>query len=372
MYRSDIQAACDSMIFTEIDSVARLYGSPVLWNEIHNQLSAEEMNLLMKGGTVTRGNMVTDAWVISQQDSIHFDQIKSTEMLGYFRDNKLYRFDALGGVSAIFYMSDDEVITTINVKESKSLTAALKDARAQRMLYVESIKSDVYPVGDLPPEKQRLKDFKWRGDERPVDRYDITSRDVKESERKNYVNVRRPLFAETNKFFDNYIFDLFEKIEEGKRLELERRQAEQDSLARLEALKQLEEELKAEEAGQAADEAASGVDSLASIAVPFDKVDSTATVVSASAGAVNVAADSLTQIVVPFEKIGDKETARTVSSEETVASQETVTKSAELSRAEKRALKKAERQARREARRAARAARKAEREARRLARKNKS
>ena len=236
MYRSDLQAACDSMVFTELDSIARLYGSPVLWNEVHNQLSADEMQLLMKDGSLDRGSMITNAWLISERDSVHYNQIKSTEMLGYFRDNKIYRFDALGGVSAIFYMVEDSVITTINVKESKSLTAALKDGTAQRMLYVESIKSDAYPVGELPVEKQRLKDFKWRGDERPVSRRSITQRRIRESERSKYETMRKPSYRETNKYFDNYMYKLFEKLDAEKRAEQMRKQAEADSLAALEAV----------------------------------------------------------------------------------------------------------------------------------------
>ena len=264
-------------------------------------------------------------------------------------------FDALGGVSAIFYMTDDDVITTINVKESRSLTAALKDARAQRLFYVESIKSDVYPVGDLPVEKHRLKDFKWRGDERPVSREDITTRIVRSSERREYTDERRPLYPETNKFFDNYIFDLFEEIEAGKRAEQERRKAEQDSIAREETLKRLEDERLAAEA-EAATDSVAAVDSLVPEHPPV-------------AEDVPVAKDSSVVVAPPAEKI-DKDKVRKVEEPvESVASQETVTRSEELGKAEKRALKRAEREARREARRAARAARKAEREARRLARK---
>ena len=94
VYRSDIQAACDSMVFSELDSIARLYGSPVLWNEVRNQLTADEMQLLMKGGELQRGSMLTNAWMISERDTAHYNQIRSTEMLGYFRDNKIYRYDA--------------------------------------------------------------------------------------------------------------------------------------------------------------------------------------------------------------------------------------------------------------------------------------
>lgn len=368
MYRTDIQARCDSMVFTEIDSVARLYGDPVLWNEIRNQLSAQEMNLLMKGGEVTRGNMVTDAWVISQQDSVHFNQIKSTEMLGWFRENKLYRFDALGGVTAIFYMTDEEVITTINVKESKSMTASIKDATAQRLLYFESIKSDVYPVGELPPEKQRLKDFNWRGDERPVSREDITTREIRPSERAEYVDVKRPLFVETNKFFDNYIFELFDRIEMEKEAERLRRQAEQDSLARVEALRQMDLE---REAYEAAEKELQPVDSL--MDAPLEKrrifteeeQEALANKVDSTLAVVPVVRD--TTAARP-----DKPAGPVVSTSESgpaVASQETVVVSEQLTKAEKRALRRAERKARREARRAERLARRAERQARRLEKK---
>ena len=394
MYRSDLQAACDSMVFTELDSIARLYGSPVLWNEVHNQLSADEMQLLMKDGSLDRGSMITNAWLISERDSVHYNQIKSTEMLGYFRDNKIYRFDALGGVSAIFYMVEDSVITTINVKESKSLTAALKDGTAQRMLYVESIKSDAYPVGELPVEKQRLKDFKWRGDERPVSRRSITQRRIRESERSKYETMRKPSYRETNKYFDNYMYKLFEKLDAEKRAEQMRKQAEADSLAALEAvsaaladsLSQMNARLIAEgiEPNQEIIDQIRdsmirfAIDSIAAkrleapmreqpdtVAVQEEPARDTTAVRDSSAFVPETpvmpekAAVSVTERPERIERIEKKE------EELAAASPETVIHTEQLSRAEKRALRRAERKARREARRAARLAR-------RLARKNHS
>lgn len=202
-FRSDVQAACDSMIFTEIDSVARLHGAPVLWNEIKNQLTSEVMHLMLKNGNLYRGSMVTDAWVISQEDSTHFHQIKSTEMLGYFYENQLYRYDALGGVNAIFYMAEKARLTTVNIKEAKSLTALIKDGNAKRMLYMESIKSDAYPIGELVKDKQKLKGFKWRGEERPVDRYAITGQILHQSERSLYSKQKPPVYELINRYFDN-------------------------------------------------------------------------------------------------------------------------------------------------------------------------
>lgn len=391
MYRSDMQAACDSMVFSELDSIARLYGEPVLWNEVRNQLTADEMQLLMKDGTFSRGSMLTNAWIISKQDSVHFNQIKSTEMLGYFYDSKLYRFDALGGVSAIFYMADEDVITTVNLKESRSLTAALKDGQAQRLLYMESIKSDAYPVGDVEPEKQRLKGFVWRGDERPVSRETITAREVRTSERKQYERMQRPLFRETNKYFDNYMNDLIERRNEERRAEAARRQAEKDSLDRLAYLAQVEQQAIADSlaavarrdsliaAGFPLDSAGNPIyalDSLGNLVpavIPVTPGDTT-TVNPGLTGSLNGATGNLpdSTAIAPKENVilpqpdptrptrSRRDSTAVVpgqAGDVTPASPETVVKTENLTRAEKRALRRAERKARREARRAARLAR---------------
>ena len=361
MFRSDIQAVCDSVVFTEVDSIARLFGTPALWNEVKNQLTADEMHLLMRNGAFERGSMLTNAWIISQQDTVHYNQIKSTEMLGYFRDNKLYRFDALGGVSAIFYMADEDVITTINLKEAKSMTAALKDGTATRLLYTDAIKSDLYPVGDLPAEKQRLKDFKWRGDERPRHPWDITRRKLNPSEKANYEGMKKPLYRETNKYFDNYMIELFEKIDAEKRAEYERRQAEQDSVLRVAALQAEADSIAALQAldlPEPADREVIPADSLA--AAPVVMTVPAATLDTTRVAAVKPDSTAVAPVapvaVVPssVEKI-EKPVAP---AEVTPASPETVIQSDQLTRAEKRALRRAERKARREARRAERLARK--------------
>ncbi len=203
LYRSDIQARCDSLIFCELDSIVRMFTRPVLWNAEKNQLSSTSMQLLMQDGNVTRGAMLEEAMITTQEDTLHYNQIKATEMAGYFHENQLYRFDALGGVSAVFYLVENNALTTLNMKEARSMTAVIKNGNAEKLLYTETIKSDAYPITELAIEKQRLKGFEWRGDERPVTRYDITDRELKESERDRYTNITMPTYRYVNYYFDN-------------------------------------------------------------------------------------------------------------------------------------------------------------------------
>ena len=213
MFRNDLQAAADSVTFSTLDSIAVMNGRPVMWNKVKNQLTSEKMHLFIKDGSVHRGSMITDARITTREDAEHFNQIKSTEMMGFFHDNELYRYDALGNVAAIFYMEENGVLTNVNIKESKSLTAMIKNAAATRLLYLEEIKSDAYPIPDIESEKQKFKGFEWRGEERPVTRYDVTQMPIPITWRPLFDGVERPAFRETDLYFKGYMKGVFEQLE---------------------------------------------------------------------------------------------------------------------------------------------------------------
>lgn len=212
IYRSDMQLLCDSLAYSDIDSLARMFGNPVMWYKTRNQLTSDVMILLMKDEALRRGSMQQNAMLVMQEDSVHFDQIKSTEMVGHFSDEDLYRYDALGGVNAMFYLKEKEEITTINIKESRFMTMALKDGTAQRIKYYEQTQSDAYPVYNMEIDKQRIKGFRWRGDERPVSRYAVTRRFLKPSEREAYEDVQMPVFRISDRYFDKYMSKVYQQI----------------------------------------------------------------------------------------------------------------------------------------------------------------
>ena len=230
IYRTDIQARCDSLYFSQLDTLMRMYQDPVIWNDNRHQLSAESVIMQMSESSFDRANLHGNAMILSQEDSIHFDQIKATEMLGYFNsDNTLRRFDALGGVNAMFYMQEDSVITILNSKQAQFMMVTFKDGVAQRLKYYESVNSDAYPIYNLPMEKQRLKGFKWRQDEQPKSRFDITTHRVRTSKRASYAANKLPTFRKANQYYDNYMKDIYHQIEERAE-EARREQARRDSI----------------------------------------------------------------------------------------------------------------------------------------------
>ena len=220
IYKSDVQVLCDSLLFNSIDSIARLFDAPVLWYEIESQITADSMQFLMRNGTLDKGLLFANCFVISEEEpGQYYHQIKSPEMIGYFKDGQIARFDALGGVTAMFYVAEDSVVTTMNQKECRIMTGRMKDGQVQRILYTENITSDVYPVRDLTPEMMTLRNFNWMPDMRPATRFSVTDRPIRPSGRKYTVpSPNFPRFKYAEKYFIGYMDQVMAEITARKPL----------------------------------------------------------------------------------------------------------------------------------------------------------
>lgn len=220
IYKSDVQVLCDSLLFNSIDSIARLFDAPVLWYEIESQITADSMQFLMRNGTLDKGLLFANCFVISEEEpGQYYHQIKSPEMIGYFKDGQIARFDALGGVTAMFYVAEDSVVTTMNQKECRIMTGRMKDGQVQRILYTENITSDVYPVRDLTPEMMTLRNFNWMPDMRPATRFSVTGRPIRPSGRKYTVpSPDFPRFRYAEKYFTGYMDQVMAEITARKPL----------------------------------------------------------------------------------------------------------------------------------------------------------
>jgi len=200
VHRSDLQSVCDSLVFNSIDSVLRQYGKPVIWNQ-ESQLSADSVFFRFSRDSLYRVDLLSESFLISQEEEVFFHQIKSDMMQAHIRDNDIYRFDALKNVKALFYIPEDSLITSLNIKECEEMNVMLKERRAERIIYKTSVKSDMIPLFELKKEQERLSDFNWRATERPADRYSISQRTIKEYPLQAANFFKSPLFPYTLKYF---------------------------------------------------------------------------------------------------------------------------------------------------------------------------
>jgi len=261
VFRKDMQVACDSLVYTDLDSIARLYKSPMIWQEGDRQYTADSVRVLIKNNSVDRANLLSNAFIVIQQkDTTYYDQIKGAEMMAFFdTTGNLSRFDAFGGSQLIIYLEENDTLATVNKKESKMLSAVLKEGNIERIYYFEDPKSDAYPIVQLPQSESQLSGFNWQPNKRPTSPKSISSRKPRLSQRTLYTSEKRPKYKYTEIYFPGHIAEIHKGLQRADSLKTVRHRQQQ-----------IEERIKQDSLKQVA-----FLDSLKALSAPIDSLQDT-------------------------------------------------------------------------------------------------
>ena len=220
MYKEDTQFVCDSLVYTALDSLYRLYIDPIVYNEGNRQYVADSIFVATKNGAIDKASLMSNAFVTTEEEPDLYDQIRGAEVLAYFDSTGvLKRFDGLGGANAIFYLEENGSLATVNKVESKMLSALFKEGQVERIFYFDEAKNDAYPVVQLPKEERQLKGFRWDPEKRPKGREDVTPLVPRVSERAEYASHERPDFKETAIYFPGHMAAIYKEMEKRDSLE---------------------------------------------------------------------------------------------------------------------------------------------------------
>lgn len=214
IYKKDMQVVCDSLLYSDLDSLARLFKEPIIWQEIRRQYTADSITVVIRDATMEKASLMSNAFITIQEDSLLFDQIRATEMLAFFDENgALKRFDALGGASALFFIEENDALATVNKTDSKMLSAMFKDGNIERIYYYDAPKNDGYPIVQLSDDEKMLKGFNWQPAKRPADRKAVTPLSLRPSERGSYSAIPKAVFKQTDIYFPGYMDDVYRQME---------------------------------------------------------------------------------------------------------------------------------------------------------------
>ena len=210
VFKADMQARCDSLLYTDLDSLARLYLDPVVWNEGNRQYVSDSITVVVENSRMRKASLMSNAFITIQEDSVSYDQIRGAEMMAYFDTTTvLERFDALGGASAVFYLEENDALATVNKVESKMLSAYFEKGELQRIYYFDNPHNDAYPTVQLPRDDRQMKGFRWDPDRRPTGMADITPYTPRRSQRREYESRPQAKFPQTEIYFPGYMKEVY-------------------------------------------------------------------------------------------------------------------------------------------------------------------
>lgn len=180
-YRTDVQAVCGLLIANTLDSCVTLYDDPVLWNA-NRQLSGDSIRAFMNDSTLRDAYVMGHAMSIDlMPDGKHFNQIKSKTMHGHFIDGSIRQATAVDNVLSIYYPTDDKDSTLIGMVyiETDTMRMYLSAERKLQKIWMPKTEGTMYPMTQIPTEKERLPGFAWLENLRPRDKDDVFRRVTK-------------------------------------------------------------------------------------------------------------------------------------------------------------------------------------------------
>jgi lipopolysaccharide export system protein LptA len=173
IFKSDLQAVCDSLIFSKKDSIFTLYKKPFVWSD-SSQIYGDTVQMFLKSKKIDRLKVLSNATILNTEDLKFFNQIQGREINAYFVDNKMSTMYVNGNAQLVYYLKDDDkAYIGVNTSECSKMTFYFEDNKVKDIKLYTEPKSMVYPMKSAQHETLKVKGFIWNFDNKPQDKEDL-------------------------------------------------------------------------------------------------------------------------------------------------------------------------------------------------------
>ncbi len=172
LYKSDLQGKSDSLVYYLADSSMAFFNDPVLWNE-GSQITADTIRIIVENGTINRMNTSVNSFIISEDSTKNFNQIKGRQMTAFFSGKTLKNVEVTGNGESIYFIGDEHntnKLMGMNKIVCSNMKIVFKDNQVNDIRFYTKPDGDFVPPHELKEEAKQLDGFVWRIDERPSKR----------------------------------------------------------------------------------------------------------------------------------------------------------------------------------------------------------
>lgn len=169
IYKSDLQGVADSVEYRSADSTIYFYRNPVLWSQ-GNQLTADSIRMLIRNNTIHRIFLVANAFVISTDTLLNFNQIKGRRMTADIRNSKINQVYVEGNGESLYFALDDKTNTMMGMNRilCSNIMIRFRDGRVNNLSFYVKPEANFIPPHELKEDEMTLKGFSWKVKDKPA------------------------------------------------------------------------------------------------------------------------------------------------------------------------------------------------------------
>lgn len=166
-YRSDLAGLCDSLSFSERDSIMYLYRHPVVWSD-ERQIFGNVIYVHLNDSAADWARLPDFGFMAEHIGEDCFNQLSGTDMTVWFNDSTLRRMYVEGNVQMIvFPMEADSTYNKYFSVESSFMDAYFKDNAIESIHLWPETPGTVNPLYLAKRSSYFLPKFQWYDDMRP-------------------------------------------------------------------------------------------------------------------------------------------------------------------------------------------------------------
>jgi lipopolysaccharide export system protein LptA len=166
---------CDSAYFSEKDSIIKFHKHPIIWNK-ETQMSADTITAIYYDNEFHKMFLIQNSMIITEQDSIHYDQIKGKMMTATLDSGKIQKVYIENNAQTLYYLVDEKTDSTgettkelngMNRIDCNEIYIFFEQSEIDRISFIDEPTATFYPISQIPQKELFLKGFIWEIELKP-------------------------------------------------------------------------------------------------------------------------------------------------------------------------------------------------------------
>ena len=174
IFSDSLQAVADSVYYSGLDSIFRLFTNPVAWAGGY-QVTGDTMFLFTKNKKPDRLYVFENSLVVGKSSVNMYNQIKGNTLNGYFKEGAIDYMRSKGSAEAVYYIKDDSLaLVGVNrVNKADVIDMIFLNKQLNKVVLRQDADGVMYPIRKVNLEEMKLRNFKWLDERRPKTKFEL-------------------------------------------------------------------------------------------------------------------------------------------------------------------------------------------------------
>ncbi|MEM1219059.1 MAG: OstA-like protein [Bacteroidota bacterium] len=173
IFKSNMQAICDSLSYNSADSIFRLYTNPIMWADT-SQLYADTVHIKMADNSIDRVFLYQKSFILNSPDEQFFNQVKGEYITAVFEAEEIRRMEVEVNAESVYYALDEEdAYLGVNQTACSEMTLYVGNNEVERILFLNAPEGKFWPMEKADHKGLQFAGFRWETESRPRNLADL-------------------------------------------------------------------------------------------------------------------------------------------------------------------------------------------------------